>query len=343
MLEAEEAAAGRRIVVAEYLCTPERTLLFGARADWPGPRIEPVSLDHAALRRFAAATFRSPGGVRMMMQDRSDGGIGEWHRFAPLLEPLGAWSDPEDVVYLVPHGILHDVPLHALPLDGAPLIERNPVCYVPAAAVLRHTLRGEAPVLFPAETANESAAVFGDSRGDLAHARAEALAVAAMLGIKAVTGGDVTRERFFDTLRDAGVVHIAGHGRLSNADGFASGIDLAGTDVLRAGDLLGRRSSARLVVLSGCETGVSEQRPGDEAVGFIRALLLSGVRSIVASQWRVSDASTQDLLCAFHQASREPSVSVADALRRAAREVRANPRYRHPYHWGSFALVGSWR
>ena len=339
LLAAEETALGRRVVIAEYFCAPERTVLFGARADWPEPRAEPVPLDYAALRRFTAATFRTPGGVRMMMQDRGDGGIGEWHGFAPMLAPLAAWTAPDDVIYLVPFGLLHDLPLHTLPLGGVPLLERNPVCYAPAAAVLRHTLRGGGPAAAPCG----STAVFGDARGDLPHAREEASAVARMLGTTAALGGDVTRERMLRALRTADAVHVAGHGHLSTADGFASGIDLAGGDTLLAGDLLGRRCSARLAVLSGCDTGVSEQRPGDEAVGFIRALLLSGVRSILASQWQVSDASTRDLLRSFHEAARDPAVPLAEALRQAARGVRADPRYAHPYHWGSFTLVGSWR
>ena len=146
-----------------------------------------------------------------------------------------------------------------------------------------------------------------------------------------------------DACRSQTAVHFAGHGELSTADGFASGLDLAGTDVLRAGDMLGQPCTARLAVLSGCDTGVSELRPGDEAVGLIRALLLSGVRSVLASQWQVSDASTRELLCRFHVAARDPSVSAAEALQRAVRAVRQDPRYGHLYHWGSFALVGSWR
>src|ERR1700722_6768686 len=38
LLRAEEEACQRRVVVAEYLCTPERTLLLGGRADWDQPR-----------------------------------------------------------------------------------------------------------------------------------------------------------------------------------------------------------------------------------------------------------------------------------------------------------------
>jgi CHAT domain len=347
LLAAEEAAAGRRVVVAEYLCTPERTMLFGARADWTAPRVEHARLDHAALRSFAALTFRNRGGFRMLMQDQGEDGLRQWHRFAPLLAPVADWADRDDIVYLVPHGLLHDLPLHTLPVgqvpgadgyDSEPLLERNPVCYVPASAVLRHSLRGSEPGFAPG-----SAAVFGDSRCNLRSARDEAAQVAAILGVAPMTGAAVTRERVLDALEHDSVVHIAGHGELSITDGFASGLDLAGVAVLRAADLLGRPSRAQLAVLSGCETGVSELRPGDEAVGLIRALLLSGVRSTLASQWRVNDASTSDLLRHFHEAAGNPGVPIAEALRRAARAIRADPERRHPYHWGGFALVGSWR
>jgi hypothetical protein len=343
LLAAEESSPdGRRVVLAEYLCTPDRTLLFGARSDWAAPRVEPVALDHAALRQFAAGTFHAQRGVRMMMEDLADGGIPAWHRFASLLDPIASWSDPDDLVYLIPYGILHDLPLHTLPVGGVPLIERNPVCYAPAVAVLRHTLTSGETSASLAETTG-GAAVFGDSRGDLPYARTEAAAIAAMFGVTPQTGDAVTKERVLHALDTAGIVHLAGHGHLSTADGFASYLDLAGTGVLRAADLLGRRSRASLAVLSGCETGVSEQRPGDEIVGFVRALLLSGVHSVLASQWRVTDASTQELLSDFHRAARTPGTSRAEALRQAVRAIRADPRYGHPYHWGGFALVGSWR
>jgi len=341
LLVAEQAAAGgKRIVVAEYLCTPERTMVFGARADWDEPHTAYVPLDYGALRRFAATTFRQPGGVRMMMEDLADGGLGAWHQFADLLQPLTDWAARDDIVYLVPYGILHGLPLHTLPLGGEPLLDRNPVCYAPAAAVLRHALRGRGDA---AGFAGGTAAVFGDSRGNLPRARTEASAIARLLGATAVLGDDVTRERVMDALQNCALLHFAGHGQLSTADGFATGLDLAGTDVLRAGDLLGQACAVRLAVLSGCDTGASELRPGDEAVGFIRGLLLSGVRSVVASQWRVNDASTADLLCGFHQFVRDPAIPLAEALQRAAQGVRDNPGREHPYHWGGFALVGSWR
>ena len=337
-LAAEQSAHGRRLVVAQYLCTPTRTVLFIARADQPSPQVAYIPLDHAALRSFAASYFRTPGGVRMMQEDLADGGKAAWHRFAPLLAPLATWSDPGDVIYLVPHGILHDLPLHTLPLDGMPLIERNPVCYLPAAAVLRHTLDDSRIQL-----SDHPPAVFGDSRDNLASARSEAIAVADLFDVTAELGADVDRPRVLAALADSPLVHIAGHGKVSVTDGFDSHMELAAGQVLRAADLLGQRSRARLVVLSGCETGVSEQRSGEELVGFTRSLLLSGVPSILASQWRVNDASSRDLLSRFHTAARDPRLPLADALRLAILDIRDRAGYDHLYHWGGFTLVGSWR
>jgi CHAT domain len=346
----ERAAAGRRIVVAGYAHLENRTLLFGARADWDAPRVAQIPIDRAGFERFTAGTFRARDGARRM-RDLPDGGIAAWHEFSSLLAPLASWADPEDIVYLVPHGILHDLPLHTLMLDGVPLIERNPVCYVPAAAVLRHTLHRTSappPIMLEADPAGagtrKPAAVFGDSRKDLPNARREADDVAALLGVSPSVGGNVTGKRVLRALATASIVHIAGHGRLAAADGFVSSLDMANYETLRAADLLGRRCRARLVVLSGCQTGAGERRPGDEVVGFSRALLLSGAHSILASLWPVPDASTRDLVLRFYQAlAGDPAMSLAEALRKAVRHIRADQGYSHLYHWGGFALTGSWR
>jgi CHAT domain-containing protein len=238
--------------------------------------------------------------------------------------------------------MLHDLPLHTLDVEGVPLIERNPVCYVPAASVLRHTLPSAAAPGVAAP--GVPAAVFGDPRENLRHAHQEAIAVASLLGVEPVLGEQVTSDLVLDALGSAPVVHYAGHGRLAAADGFASSIDLADAGELLAADLLALRSRSRLVVLSGCQTGTGEQRAGDEIVGFTRALLLSGVRSILSSQWRVADASARDLILSFYQAAGgDSAVTLADALCQAVRQLRAEPRYSQLYHWGGFTLAGSWR
>lgn len=329
-LARERSAYGRRIVVAQFYAEGDDVRLFGMAADWDAPRSVRIPVSGRQLADFARSTFRASGGVRMMMQDSADGGLGDWHRFGPLVEPIAGWTDPDDVVYLIPHNGLHDLPLHTLPAGaGLPLGLRNPVCYAPSLSVLLHILGRPSPAARPA-------AVFGDPGGGLPWAAAEADAVAATLGASAVRGPGATRAAVLTGLRSAGTVHLACHARASIDDGLDSSVELADGD-LRAGELLALRIGADLVVLSGCETGVSEHRPGDEAVGLVRALLHGGVRAVITSQWRVRDESAQRLLTAFHEL--DATAPRADALR-SAMQAQAD---RHFYHWGGFVLVGDWR
>ena len=48
--------------------------------------------------------------------------------------------DAEDLVILSPPSLLASVPLHGIPLDDKPLIERNPVIYSSSISIYRHVL-----------------------------------------------------------------------------------------------------------------------------------------------------------------------------------------------------------
>ena len=58
---------------------------------------------------------------------------------------------------------------------------------------------------------------------------------------------------------------------------------------------------AELVVLSACDTGRGEKVQAEGIVGLTRALQYAGARSIVASQWKVADRSTAQLMVEFHR------------------------------------------
>ncbi|MGV9558764.1 CHAT domain-containing protein [Streptomyces sp. NPDC003522] len=337
--EERRHTGGRRLVVAEYRCTPAETLVFGLREDWDEPKVTAVPLDHGALCRFAGQYVHRPGGVRAPAQDPDGAGTRVWDSFAPLVAPLSAWTAPGDLVCLVPHGALHDLPLHTLAVAGEPLLLRNPVIYSPSGAALLELLKRGARG--PAARTG-GAAVFGDSLGDRPMALGEARAVAGLLSVEARTGAEVTGDRVLDALGSRSVVHVAGHGRLSTGDGFEHGMELA-DGTLRASDLIGRRVAAGLVVLSGCETGVNEYRAGDEPVGLTRALLLGGSRTVIAGLWRVADGSAAALFSVFHRGL-AAGYGSADALHRAARAVAGrSPDRRHFFHWGAFIAVGDWR
>jgi len=135
--------------------------------------------------------------------------------------------------------------------------------------------------------------------------------------------------------------------------------------------------AADLVVLSACDSGVSERRPGDELVGLTRALLVTGARSVLATLWAVNDLSTSILMRKFYDGWVRDRLPKAEALRRAQchmmdltetdlhiAELHAagagnrdlvpsssvsevsTPAERElaaPRHWAAFTLVGDWR
>lgn len=110
-------------------------------------------------------------------------------------------------------------------------------------------------------------------------------------------------------------------------DGFltaedASGLDLSGTD---------------LVVLSACETGLGDVRPGEGVFGLQRAFISAGARTLVMSLWKVPDEATRHLMVAFYEGilSGRPR---ADALREAQRRIRE--REPDPRNWGAFVCLG---
>ena len=92
-----------------------------------------------------------------------------------------------------------------------------------------------------------------------------------------------------------------------------------------------------LVVLSTCETHLSDLSAGDELVGLTRAFFFAGTPTVIASLWRVDDQATAVLMERFYrrlQAGR----GKAAALRQAQLDMLVD--YPDPYYWAGFVLSG---
>jgi CHAT domain-containing protein len=142
-----------------------------------------------------------------------------------------------------------------------------------------------------------------------------------------------------DFFPKAGVIHIAGHGIFDTVDGMASAMVLGGADprgVLRAVDFSALDlKSVGLVVLSGCETGKVIVRQGQEALGFVRGLLVSGVQRAIVTQWVVSDEATALWFQRLYSRLADGEV-IEQAYRETIVEMAA--KYRHPFYWGGMTL-----
>jgi CHAT domain-containing protein len=96
-----------------------------------------------------------------------------------------------------------------------------------------------------------------------------------------------------------------------------------------------------LVTLSACETGLGRLSGGDEQIGLVRAFGFAGAEAVLATLWRVDDASTFVFMDHVYRRIAEGSTPAA-ALRAAQLAfIRApDPAYRaHPYFWAGFQLT----
>jgi CHAT domain-containing protein/tetratricopeptide (TPR) repeat protein len=135
----------------------------------------------------------------------------------------------------------------------------------------------------------------------------------------------------------ADILHIAAHGLYRSDNPFFSMLKLAdGWVDVRA--LYQLPLTARLVVLSACESGVGLVRGGDEVIGLVRGFLGAGAYTVIASLWNVHDASAAHLMADFYEALVNGATPAA-ALRQA--QFTALHSGQHPYFWASFFVIGA--
>ena len=110
---------------------------------------------------------------------------------------------------------------------------------------------------------------------------------------------------------------------------------------MRAAEVYGMDLRAScLVTLSGCETGRSEVRPGDDPVSIATSFLHSGAGAMLVSLWKVEDAATARLMELFYRKWIGEKTSKARALREAKMELQSGA-FSHPRQWAAFVLIGA--
>jgi tetratricopeptide (TPR) repeat protein len=324
----------RPIASIIYYATPNRLLVLTIRSDHPEivAHAEPVGRD--ALRELALVDPAKP--------PPNDLRVPYWELdFEPLLvAPIRQHVEGYARICLVPHDVLHGIPIHALSGAGddkAPLIEKAEVFAVPSASLLRYCLRR------PARSKGNDLVLGNPLRPDqpaIPQTAEEARSVAAELGCTAAIGSAASRELVLAHAPDAEHIHIACHNEFHAGDPMGSGL-LLSDEILTARDILGLRLRASLVVLSACRSGAAEAQPGDELIGTVRALLFAGTPSAIVSLWNTYDQSSARLMLAFYHALESGRLSKGLALAEAQRALRREGM--SLAQWAPFVLIGDWR
>jgi hypothetical protein len=214
-----------------------------------------------------------------------------------LVAPLTRLVADRELV-IVPTGPLYAVPWGSLP-----------------------SLRGRPVVVAPSATAWLTAVTDGDSGGHVVLARGPRLRSTEEAALSRTYPGatvlpSATVGEVLSALDGASLAHLAAHGEHEPTNAMFSRLDLA-DGPLFAYELARLAHPPRHVVLAACELAMSHIRPGDEALGFAGALLAGGVRTVVAANSRVGDASSAATMVEYHErvaAGDRPAVALAAAV-----------------------------
>jgi CHAT domain-containing protein/tetratricopeptide (TPR) repeat protein len=340
-------AGGAADAVLEYVVAEAQTFVFSITRAKQGldVRVQTIGMTGEALEA-EVRRFRELLAGRNVAYAAAARAL-----YDKLVAPVAAQLRGRATICIVPDGPLWELPFQALqPAPAEFLLDRHTLYSVPSLTVLRDVSRRGAP----APPAQARLLAFGNPlvpETPLPQSETEVRRIAALYGAarsRVHLGADAREEAVKAEAGGYDVLHFATHGVLDDHNALYSRLVFStphaeGEDgQLEAREIMRLDLHARLAVLSACDTGRGRVGSGEGMIGMTWALFVAGVPTSVVSQWKVDSQSTAELMVELHRALRSSrGTTVAQALRRAALATRANPRYRHPFYWAPFVVVGS--
>lgn len=286
----------------------------------------------------------------------------------PRLTAFVEFTQPQTLICASPHGPLHLLPLHALPMaDGTRLVERNCVTYCPSLSSLAPALRRISPLPRDGRALFVGVAAQEDPNPALFQTDG-ALLEAAGWNVTRFTGTDAQPSVVLQALDTVDVAHFTCHGYTDPVNPLESGLVLSphGTRVpptkhvrrlsvaqrsdtlLRPSQLLDLESLPALLTLRACSSAwQAEMNRGDEFAGLTRVLLQVGARSVLSTLWNVDQESSGRFVSALYaRIHADPGSSLWTCYWHAQKELLGDtdaPWLAHPYHFAPMVLHGDWR
>ncbi|MDZ8029804.1 CHAT domain-containing protein [Nostoc sp. DedSLP04] len=312
-----------------------------------------------------------------------------------------------DKLILIPHFFLHLFPLHAIPINqnsenSSCLLDlfAGGVSYAPSCQLLQQLQQRKRPdfqSLFAIQNPTE----------DLNYTNLEVESILSYFpSHQVLSKNQATKAALSQAatqLKEANYLHFSCHGSFNlnypqnsfllladayvypipddaNSERYLKVYDTEAIDLskcLTLGNLFERTfdfSQTRLVVLSACETGLTDfNNTSDEYIGLPSGFLYAGSSSVVSSLWTVNDLSTSFLMIKFIQILKNAiDMSIPLAMNQAQRWLRDATKeelqewvknlaldstkkgkirrqinnmtgeqpFNSPFHWAAFTAVG---
>ena len=369
---------GDDFAILEYAVSDEGVYLFViTRSPSPGNtkdqidlRIYRLPISGKELKK-RVDSFRESIEARSYTYSKAANQLYDW-----LIAPAAAQLKGKKTLCIIPDGTLWELPFAALQHQSRFLIEDCAIFSVQSVSVLQQMKRrSEANARYRASTNARSLLVFANpslgleaieraqemTRGKLPvplpGAEAEARTEANIYGVDQTTvysAKEALEERFKTEGGDYRIIEFITHALIDDTSSMYSQILLAqgGTNSQEDGflephEIRRLNLHADLVILSACETGLGHIGAGEGVIGLTWSFFLAGCPSTLATLWSVDSDSTSQMMIEFHRhfagmdnsSGRVPVK--ATALRQAATKLMSEQKYRNPYYWAGFSLMGN--
>ena len=352
--------------IVEYVVTRDSVLAFVVRRDGGG-----VHVTARTLPMMADALARvTQGFVSAVAEKDLRFASGSHSLYKAVIEPMERDLEGTTHLILIPDGPLWNLPFEALrDGEGKYVIERTAITYAPSVAAyvemtrarkgrdrnaMRRILAIGNPRMETPAVAVETAqtALRADAFVPLPDSETEVRRIASLYGGDAsriYIGADASEGRLKAEAGAYDVVHLATHAVADPESPMYSYLVLSrertamDDGLLEAWEIANLDLRAELVVLSACETARGQYLDGEGIIGLSWAWFLAGAPAAVLSRWKVDSAATAELMVTFHEHLSRSDRGESEALRRAAIATMRDKRYRHPFYWAAFQVIGAGR
>jgi CHAT domain-containing protein len=290
-----------------------------------------------------------------------------------IMKPLMTKIYPHTQIMLIAVGELSRLPFHAAWTEDKTAVtgkryalDTLTIAYVPNARTLI-----EAKKIAKRVSSDSLLAVGAPEthiRNPLPNAKHEVETIASFFKKpQIITGKAATHDAVLNSLKNHDLLHFACHGS------FEKGLVMANDKFISLENLSNLHFNARLVVLSSCETSITNMNLPDEAISLSNRFLQAGAAAVIASFWDVADdTKSMMIMIRFYDLWRKNGLKPVEALRQAQlwmrdstngeklvyfkqcvdnatlKQIRnaigfvkmENRDFAHSFHWASFNYVG---
>ncbi|XP_052790745.1 tetratricopeptide repeat protein 28-like isoform X2 [Mya arenaria] len=177
-------------------------------------------------------------------------------------------------------------------------------------------------------------------------AQREALNVATLLDVTPTISEEATKHAFLREVERAAIVHIVSYGCwqegliVMSPSSSDPGETTPGEEsyLVTVNDILGLKVTAQLVVLN---LGYSPYRKNILRPGYLlpSAFIAAGAQCVLTVMWPLPDACNEKFFHSFYMALQAGNL-VTTALISAIAALRDDDRFKSPYFWSPFVLIG---